>query len=218
MNNEDLKLLLQIVKSKIDKGKTFDDIKEFILSTHGMQSFREIENEIFEHIKRKDILKEKNKSYWMLISNPSKWGSESKYMFNDTIFNLNENNIIEWSINKNTDISLQMKEGELGIIKVSEDSRTITQRTDNKGDVVQLLEAGIYAIFQIVKDNEGYVTFEDEHGDYRVNIKVIDNFYNKGKQISKEKSIEILGETKFNSMSSTKIDKKQFEIIKSLGE
>lgn len=216
MNNEDLKLLLQIAKSKIDRGENFDDVKTFIVSIHGVKTFERIENDIFEHVKRKEILKEKNKSYWMLISNPLKWGDELEYMFNDTIFNLDENNIIEWSINKNTDISFQMKEGELGIIKISEDSRTITQRTDNNSDVVPLLEAGIYAIFQIVKDDEDYVTFEDKNGDYRVNIKVIDNFYNKGKQISKEKSIEILGESKFKSMSSTKIDKKQFEIITSL--
>lgn len=216
MSNEDLKLLLQIAKSKIDKGETFDDVKTFIVSSQSNEIYGQIEDEIIEHIKRKEILKEKNKSYWMLISNPSKWGDEPEYMFNDTIFNLDENNIIEWSINKNTDISFQMKEGELGIIKVGEDNRTITQRTDNNGDVVQLLEAGIYAIFQIVKDDEGYVTFEDENGDYRVNIKVIDNFYNRGKRISKGKSIEILGETKFKSMSSTKIDKKEFEIIANL--
>lgn len=216
MNNEDLKLLLQIAKSKIDKGETFDAVKTFIVSTQGIETFKQVENDIFEHIKRKEILKEKNKSYWMLISNPLKWGDEPEYMFNDTLFNLDENTIIEWSINKNTDISFQMKEGEFGIIKVSEDSRTITQRTDNNGDLIPLLEAGIYAIFQIVKDDEGYVTFEDENGDYRVNIKVIDNLYNRDKQISKGKSIEILGESKFKSMSSTKIDKKQFEIISDL--
>ena len=28
-----------------------------------------------------------------------------------------------------------------------------------------------------------------ENGDYRINIKIIDNFYNKGKQILKDKSI-----------------------------
>jgi hypothetical protein len=216
MSNEDLKLLLQIAKSKIDKGETFDDVKIFIVSNHGNEIFSKIENEIIEHIQRKEILGEKNKSYWMLISNPSKWGNEPEYMFNDTIFNLDKNNIIEWSINKHTDISFQMKEGELGIIKVSEDSRTISQRTDSKGNIVPILEAGIYAIFEIVQDDDGFITFEDENGDYRVNIKVVDNFFNKGKQISKEKSIEILGETKFKSMSSVKIDKKQFEIIKSL--
>jgi len=216
MSDEDLKLLLQITRSKIDKGESFDNIKTFVISNNGNKIFSKLENEIREYVKKKEILKEKSKSYWMLISNSLKWGDNSEYMFNNTIFNLDKNYVIDWNINKNTDIAFQMKEGELGIIKVSEDRRTIAQRTNSKGNIAQQMEAGIYAVFQIVKDDDGDITFEDENGDYYVNIKVIDNFYNKRKEISKEKSIEILGETKFNSMMSTKIDKKQFNMIVSL--
>jgi hypothetical protein len=217
MNSEDLKLLLQIAKSKIDKEyMNFVAIESFIMSNHGNEVFNQIKDEIIKYIEMKKIQKEKTRSYWMLISNPLKWGEIPEYMFNETLFNLNENEIISWSINKNTDISLQMREGEFGIIKVSEDKRTITQRTDKNNNLVPLVEAGIYAIFEIVKDTDGDVTFEDENGDYCVNVRVIDNFFNKCKQISKEKSIEVLGENIFKSLPSRKIEKRQFELIQNL--
>lgn len=217
MDNEELKLLLQIAKSKIDKeNMDFVAIESFIVSRNGNVVFNKIKDEILKYIEIKKIQKEKNKSYWMLISNPLKWGEIPEHMFNETIYNLNENEIVSWTINKNTDISLQMKEGELGIIKVSEDKRTIAQRTDKNGNVVSLIEAGIYAIFEIVKNGEGDVTFKDKDGEYLVNVRVIDNFYSKNKQISKEKSIEILGENIFKSLSSRKIDKRQFDMIERL--
>ncbi|MDD2652197.1 MAG: hypothetical protein PHX44_04015 [Sulfurimonas sp.] len=218
MKNEDLKLLVQIAKSKIDKDdETFEQIEMFVVSKHGADVFDNIKDEIIEHIERRKLIKEKNKRFWMLISNPQKWGDDiPEYAFNETILNLNDEEIIQWSINKNTDISLQMKEGERGIIKVSEDKRTIQQRTDENENIVPLVESGIYGIFEIVKDDENFVTFEDEYGDFYVNIKVIDNFYKKSKQISKQQAVEILGEDIFNSMQSRSIERKQFEAIESV--
>ena len=206
--------LLQICKSKIDDGFSHEELISFIKSNENEILFSKIKEEIEDYIDKKMQNEQKNKLYWMLICNPLMWGDGSEtYEVNELLYNLNENNIEPWKINARTDMERQMKVGHKGIIKVSDDKRTEAERCDDEGEIVDKLDAGIYGIFEVVEDEDGDCTYETEDGYYLVNIKVIDNFYRKGINISKEKSRELLGVDVYNSIPSRKIDKNLFDRV-----
>ena len=207
--------LLQICKSKIDDGFTYDDLIDFIESNGNESIFSKIKEKVEDYIDNKIENVNKNKLYWMLISNPQKWYdcTEAYHQVNQLLWDLDEDSIESWKINGHTDMELQMKVGHKGIIKVSDDKRTEVERCDDEGELVDKLDAGIYGIFEVVEDEDGDCTYESESGEYFVNIKVIDNFYAKGTNISKEKSRELLGINVYNSIPSRQIEKKLFEKI-----
>jgi hypothetical protein len=210
MNQNDLNAILSICKKRIDIDENYDDLK----AMHGVDVFTQIEAELQSYIEKKNARYEANKPYWMLISNPSMWGDATdKYEVNQLLFNLNNETIQAWKINHHTSMERQMKTGELGIIKVSDDKRTKAERTNDDGEILPLLDSGIYGIFEVVEDEDGDCTYLAENGDWYVNIHVIDNFYAKGKNISKEISKELLGDNVYNSIPSTKIDKKLFNNV-----
>ena len=206
--------LFQICKSKIDKGFSFEEIVNFIESNGNEELFLKIKKDVQKYIAKKIEDNNRNKLYWMLICNSQKWYEETEeYMCNGLLYDLNENDIEPWKINGHTDMELQMKVGHRGIIKVSDDKRTEIERCNNEGELVEKLEAGIYGIFEVVEDEDGDCTYESEYGEYFVNIKVIDNYYAKGTNISKEISRKLLGPNVYNSIPSRKIDKKLYENI-----
>lgn len=210
MNKSDLDAILAICKKRIDIDESYDDLK----TLHGEKIFLQIEAELQSYTEKKNSRYEANKPYWMLISNPSIWGDATeKYEVNQLLFNLNNETIEVWKINHNTSMELQMKAGELGIIKVSDDKRTKAERTNDDGEILPLLDSGIYGIFEVVEDEDGDSTYLANNGDWYVNIRVIDNFYAKDKNISKEISRELLGDNVYNSIPSRKIDKKIFENV-----
>lgn len=210
MNQSDLNRILTMCKKRIDIDESYDDLK----ALHGADIFTQIEAELQSYIEKKNARYEANKPYWMLISNPSIWGDATeKYEVNQLLFNLNNETIEVWKINHNTSMELQMKAGELGIIKVSDDKRTKAERTNDDGEILPLLDSGIYGIFEVVEDEDGDSTYLANNGDWYVNIRVIDNFYAKDKNISKEISRELLGDNVYNSIPSRKIDKKIFENV-----
>jgi len=207
--------LLQICKSKIDNGFSYDELIVFIESSENEDIFSQIKDKVQDYIDTKNKNNEHNKLYWMLICNPQKWyeGTE-EYQVNELLWNLDEDDIEPWKINGHTDMELQMKVGHRGIIKVSDDKRTEVERyDDDDGELVDKLDAGIYGIFEVVEDEDGDCTYESEDGVYFVNIKVTDNFYAKGTNISKQKSRELIGLNVYNSIPSRRIDKKLFEKI-----
>jgi len=208
MNQDELNKLLEICKKKIDNGK---DALNFLESNFSEEVFLELENNLNNYIDEKENRNKKNKKYWMLICNPLDWGEgEEPYLVNELLYNLDE---VSWTINKHTDITHKMKEGHRGIIKVSKDNRTKEERCDEKGVVVEKLTSGIYAIFEVIQDEDGDCTYETKNDEWFVNIKVIDNLYRKNKIISKEKSIEFLTENIFFSRPSREISKVSYEKI-----
>ena len=148
----------------------------------------------------------------MLICNPKLWGDGTdEYEVNELLFELDTHEEL-WKINANTSMHLQMKIGQKGIIKVSEDTRSKEARKDKNKEIVPLLDSGIYGLFEIVAYEEKN-PIHKKYGEYLVNIKMFDNFYKDGINISKEKSRELLGDNTYNSISSRKIDKKLYENV-----
>lgn len=130
MNPSDMITLVQIAKSKIDKGATFKDIEKFITDLHDQNVMDKIRTDIEEYINLKNEYREKNQPYWMLICNPKLWGEGTdEFEVNELLYNLDTHEEL-WKINANTSMHLQMKIGQKGIIKVSEDTRSKEMRTD----------------------------------------------------------------------------------------
>jgi len=204
--------LLQIAKSKIDKGATFEEIEKFVKDIHGQGVMDKIKIDIEDYLSLKNKNREKNQPYWMLICNPKLWGDGSdEFEVNELLHDLDTHEEL-WKINANTNMELQMKIGHKGIIKVSEDSRSKEARTDMDGNVVPLLESGIYGLFEIVEHENGS-PIDEYYEEFSVNIQMFDNFYKDGINISKAKSRELLGENVYNSIPSRKIDKKLYESV-----
>jgi len=210
----DLKKLIEICKKKIDKKEdVFNFLDEHDFSAKlSEKDFNKLKNKIkkYSNVKKEQL--EKNKKYWMLISNPLKWGDgEEPFRVNQLLYDLDE---VSWTINKNTDITHQMKKGHKGIIKVSKDKRNIDERSDNEGNIVEKLLSGIYGIFEVIEDEDGDCTYELDNGEWRVNIKMINNFYRDGQIVDKDKAIKYLGNDVFFSIPSREISKKSYlEII-----
>lgn len=215
MNQNKFKDYQEICIRKLHNGDTFEEVKAYLLScNNGENILKNIETDLQSYIEKKSARYEATKPYWMLISNPSMWGDATdKYEVNELLFNLNSETTQAWKINHHTSMELQMKAGEQGIIKVSDDKRTKAERTNDDGEILPLLDSGIYGIFEVVEDEDGDCTYQASSGDWYVNIRVIDNFYAKGNNISKEISKELLGDNVYNSIPSRKIDKKIFENV-----
>lgn len=213
MNPSDMITLVQIAKSKIDKGATFKDIEKFITDLHDQNVMDKIRTDIEEYINLKNEYREKNQSYWMLICNPRLWGEGTdEFEVNELLYNLDTHEEL-WKINVNTSMHLQMKIGQKGIIKVSEDTRSKEMRTDENGDLVPLLESGIYGLFEIVDYENSGSPIDEYYDEYMVNIQMFDNFYKEGVNIPKEIAKELLGENIYNSIPSRKIDKAIYENV-----
>jgi len=212
MNPSDMITLLQIVKSKIDKGATFEEIEKFIIGIHGQETMDKIKTDIEDYLSLKNKSREKNQPYWMLICNPKLWGDGSEeFEVNELLYDLDTHEEF-WKINANTNMELQMKIGHKGIIKVSEDTRSKEARKDENGNTVPLLESGIYGLFEIVAGEDGKC-IDEYYGEFSVNIQMFDNFYKDGINIPKDKSRELLGENVYNSIPSRKIDKVLYENV-----
>lgn len=212
MNPSDMITLLQIAKSKIDKGATLEEIENFIINSHGQDTMDKLKTDIEDYLSLKNKNREKNQPYWMLICNPKLWGDGSEeFEANELLFDLDTHEEL-WKINANTNMERQMKIGHKGIIKVSEDSRSKESRTDNEGNIVPLLESGIYGLFEIVEHEDGSC-IDEYYDEFAVNIQMFDNFYKNNVNIPKVKSRELLGENVYNSIPSRKIDKKLYENV-----
>lgn len=107
-----------------------------------------------------------------------------------------------WNIGNRKRIFVGMK----GVIKVADDKKTEKWCTENK---TNKLYPGIYATFEITKINND----DDES----IEIEVIDNFYNKGNIINKEKVDELMGDNYFSSQSTRYFNLDVYEKIKNFG-
>ena len=102
MNPSDMITLVQIAKSKIDKGATFKDIEKFITDMHGQNVMDKLKVDIDNYISLRNEYFEKNQSYWMLICNPKLWGEGTdEFEVNELLYNLDTHEEL-WKINANT--------------------------------------------------------------------------------------------------------------------
>ena len=213
MANNDL---IEMLKRKFVNGENLEDIREFVLKHQDETVYKELEEELINYYNELLRIKEKNKKYWMLVANPMHWEDDDGCVFhiNATLKNLHKKEDGEWwKINDKTNMERKMKVGELGIIKISNDTRNEDFRTTDDNDIVPLLEAGIYGVFEIVNDNEGDFVYKFDNGYWYIHIKMIDNYFDKDTNISSEKSRELIGETIYNSQSSRELDKVLFNKV-----
>jgi 5-methylcytosine-specific restriction enzyme B len=149
------------------------------------------------------------RNYWLILCNPDEWfGSkvQENANVNDMLFNIEEEN---WRVRESH--FKDVKIGDLGIIKVGEDGRSKERRTLSDGRIVEKLNAGIYAIFEVVKDKNNRVSYF-ENDTFRINFKVINNLFKQNNIIDKLHSKELL-KGYYNQQSSVKMEKNIFENV-----
>jgi len=145
-------------------------------------------------------------NYWMLLCNPNKWfgdKSTKNAEVNGILYDLVE---FDWTTGRNSFVDI--KEGDLGIIKVGNDHRSKACRTIGN-DTVDILDAGIYAIVEFINNENGTVLHKDANGTPRVHFKVLRNLYKENEIIDKDNTQRLLlGD--FKSFSSKKISEDIF--------
>jgi hypothetical protein len=150
-----------------------------------------------------------DKNYWMMLCNPNKWFGEKSLKnaeVNDILLNLTQ---YDWTTGKN--IFTDVQDGDLGIIKVGNDNRSKLCRTLD-GKVKEKLEAGIYAIIEFKKNQDGLILHEDENSVKRVHFRVVKNLYKENIIINKSNTKMLLSKD-YMSFSSKKIPENTFQNI-----
>lgn len=150
-----------------------------------------------------------NMNYWLIIGAPDKWFCD-KCNDNASVNSvLEELDIQSWRVREA--YFRDVKIGDKCIIKIGEDKRSIERRTLESNEVVDVLEAGIYALAEISKVL--YLDEEDEQ--FRIQIKVIKNLFKNQKIITRDMSEKILG-SDYRSMSSKQIEKEKYDKVLSI--
>ena len=147
--------------------------------------------------------------YWLLLGSPDKWFCEAckeNARVNEVLKNLNRQS---WRVRE--DYFKNAKIGDECVIKIGKDNRSIERRTLENGDVVDVLESGIYALGKISK--ELYLDESDKR--YRIEIKIIKNLFKDLKIIDADMSEKILGND-YLVQGSKKLNKDKYENILSL--
>jgi len=149
-------------------------------------------------------------NYWLVIGSPDKWFCEicsENANVNATLMNLDTQS---WRVKES--YFRNAKIGDKCIVKIGNDTRSIERRTLENGEVVDLLESGIYATAEIYKS-----LYTDENGITRIQIKIVKNLFKKNIIIDREMSEKVLG-SDYTSMSSKRIEKEKYDKILSLIE
>ncbi|MDX9744309.1 MAG: DUF262 domain-containing protein [Arcobacteraceae bacterium] len=150
-------------------------------------------------------------SFWLLIAAPDKWFCDSckeNANVNDALFNLSTQT---WRVGED-----YFKHAEIGdkcIIKVSKDNRSIERRTLKNGDIVDILESGIYGLGEIIQE----INYDSQDDCHRIRIKITRNLFQEHEIITQEIAEQVLGND-FISLSSKKIDNKKYHDILSIIE
>jgi len=148
-------------------------------------------------------------NYWILIASPDKWfceGCSENANVNEVLFNLT---VQQWRVRE--DYFQNAKKGDKCILEISQDTRSIERRTLDNGDVVDVLESGIYALAEITKE----LYFDEEDQCYRITIEVTKNLFQENEIINQDMAEKILGND-FISQSSKKLDEKKYLSILSI--
>ncbi|MEA3552938.1 MAG: hypothetical protein U9R39_00900 [Campylobacterota bacterium] len=145
-------------------------------------------------------------NYCMLLCNPNKWFGDKSVKNAEVNGILHDLVEFDWTTGRNSFVDI--KEGDLGIIKVGNDHRSKACRTIGN-DTVDKLDAGIYAIVEFINKDNGKVLNMDDNGTPRVHFKVVRNLYKENNIIDKENTQRLL-QGDFKSFSSKKISEDIF--------
>ena len=148
-------------------------------------------------------------NYWIMVASPDKWFCENCHEnanVNDTLLNLTTQ---PWRVRE--DYFQNAKIGDKCIIKISKDNRSIGRRTLENGEVVDVLESGIYGLAEIVKE----LYFDEEDQCHRVTIRITKNLFQSNEIIEQDMAEKILGND-FISQSSKKIEEKKYQGVLSI--
>jgi hypothetical protein len=143
-------------------------------------------------------------NYWLLLCSPDKWFGDKSFdnvKVNNMLLTLDEQ---RWGVQEK--YFRDVKIGDKCILKVGEDKRSSKRRKLENGDLVDILESGIYAIGTIIKE----LYLEDEA--YRIKFKCEYNFFLKNKIIKREDAEKILGND-YLSMSSKRISEIKYQEV-----
>lgn len=150
-------------------------------------------------------------NYWILIAAPDKWFCEScdtNANVNEILLTLDEQ---PWRVRE--DYFRDAKIGDKCVIKIGKDTRSIERRTLDNGEVVDILESGIYGLAEIVKE----LYFDKKDDCHRVVVKITQNLFKENNIIDADMAEKILGND-FTSQSSKKIDAKKYAHLLSIVE
>lgn len=142
-------------------------------------------------------------NYWILVASPDKWFCDSCEQ------NANVNNILlnlttqQWRVRE--DYFQNAKIGDKCIIKISQDTRSQKNRTLENGEVVEILESGIYGLAEIIEE----LYYYDEDQCHYIEIQITKNLFQSNEIIDRNMAEEILGND-FVSQSSKKIEEKKY--------
>ncbi len=142
-------------------------------------------------------------NYWIVIASPDKWFCEScekNAKVNEVLLNLENQS---WRVRQ--DYFQDAKMGDKVVIKISQDKRSIERRTLDNGEVVDVLQSGIYAIGEIAQE----LYFDEEDNCHRVDVKITNNLFKDNHIIDAQMAEKILG-SDFTSQSSKPIDEDKF--------
>ena len=142
-------------------------------------------------------------NYWLLLASPDKWFCDKcneNANVNETLKNLEKQS---WKVRK--DYFKDAKIGDCCIIKISKDNRSIERTILQNGNVIDLLDSGIYALGKISKE-----LYLDDDNEYRIEIEITRNLFKEDKIINSEISEKILGGD-FFVQGSKKIEKEKYD-------
>ncbi|QOY54007.1 DUF262 domain-containing protein [Candidatus Sulfurimonas marisnigri] len=145
-------------------------------------------------------------NYWLLLGSPDKWFGEMSVNNANVNEELLKLDVEEWRVRK--EYFKDAKIGDKCVVKISNDTRSIERRTLVNDEVVDILDAGIYATAEISKE----LYYDENDKCDRVQIKVLKNLFKENKHIDRDMSEKILG-TDYFSMSSKKLEKEKYENI-----
>jgi hypothetical protein len=146
-------------------------------------------------------------NYWILVASPDKWfcdNCEKNANVNDVLLNLTTQ---QWRVRE--DYFQNAGIGDKCIIKISQDTRSLKSRTLENGEIVDILESGIYGLAEIIEE----VYFDNYEQCHRVVIQITKNLFQANEIIVRGKAEKILGND-FIAQGSKKIEeKKYYDII-----
>ncbi len=161
-------------------------------------------------VKYKNYIKNGNgMNYWLIIGAPDKWFCDKCNNNASVNFELKQLDVVSWRVRE--EYFRDAKIGDKCIIKIGKDNRSIERRTLENSEVVDILEAGIYSLAEIVKP----LYLDKKDNKYRIELKITKNLFKENKIIDRDMSEKILG-SDYSSMSSKRIEKEKYDSVLSI--
>ena len=148
-------------------------------------------------------------NYWLIVGAPDKWVCDKCRDNASVNSRLKELDIISWRVRE--EYFRDAKIGDNCIVKIGNDKRSIERRTLENSEVVDVLDAGIYALAEIIKP----LYLDKKDNKHRIELRVIKNLFRDEKIVDRDMSEKILG-SDYHSMSSKQIEKEKYDNVISI--